>query len=177
MNVDFCLSSQRIRLRALELDRDRSALYEWENDVEAWASSGILNPISYGFIDQFIISSGTSILERQSLALVLEGQAGQALGYIQLFDYEPVSRRVAIGVYIAPLYRRQGYALEAIGLLHGYLRQALNCTMVYASVLEPNVASQALFERLGYKQTARLEQWQWQGDKYHDLIYYQLWLQ
>lgn len=175
--MTFCLSAERIRLRALELDRDRDALYEWENDAEAWASSGALNPISYDFVDRFIIASSASLLERQGLALVIEGQAGESLGYVQLNDYDAVSRRVSIGIYIGPQYRSCGYATESLRLLHTYLSSRLNCAMVYATVLEGNEASLRLFESLGYKQTARLERWQWQGDRYYDLIYYQLWLQ
>lgn len=175
--MDFALSTQRIHLRALDLDRDREALYEWENDVRAWTSSGALNPISYDFVDRFIISSSTSVLERGSLALVIEAQGGQTLGYVQLFDYDAISRRIAVGVYISPLHRGQGYARESVQLLHAYLIQALNCVMIYATVLEDNEASQRLFEALGYKQTARLERWHWQGNKYHDVMYYQLWLQ
>lgn len=173
----FCLSSERLKLRSLELDRDRDALYEWENDAEAWGSSGTLNPISYDFIDRFITISSASIIEKQSLALAIEVKCRSLVGYVQLFDYDAVSRRVAIGIYISPQARGQGYARESIELLHGYLRETLNCTMIYATVLDNNVPSQRLFSSLGYKQTARLERWHWQGDSYHDLMYYQLWLQ
>lgn len=166
-----------MKLRPLELDKDREALYEWENDVQAWTSSGTLNPISYDFVDRFIIASNTSILEKQSLALAIEVLHAGVVGYVQLFDYDAISRRVSVGIYIAPKFRRQGYASECVGLVHSYLKQVLNCVMVYVTVLEGNAASKGLFERLGYQQTARLVRWHWREGSYHDLIYYQLWLQ
>lgn len=172
------LITQRFRLRPLESLRDRTTLYMWENEASVWASSGAFNPISYRFIDQFILESTVDIIEKRQMSLMLEStETADSIGYLQLFDYEPVSRRISLGIYIAVEYRRQGYAAEALGVIHAYLEQRLNCSMIYAAVLSGNHASQRLFEHAGYRHTATLERWHWQDGVYQHLMYYQLWLQ
>lgn len=165
-------------LRSPEIDRDQEFLYRWENDPDTWCSTGGLNPLSSEFIKQYILLSTTSVLQEAGMNLMIEAiDLEQTVGYLQLSDYNPVSRRVSIGIYIAPEYRRKGYASLAIGLVHTYLQQRLNCRMVYASVLSNNTPSLALFEALGYRHVGTLGDWLWYDGLYWDLKYYQLCLQ
>lgn len=171
------LTTERIILRALDAYRDRTTLYVWENDTSSWSSSSTLNPISYKFIDEFILESTTDIIEKHQMSLMIESIAdNSSIGYIQLFDYHPVDSRCAIGIYIAEKVRNRGYASEALSVVHRYLFERLRCTMVYASVLSGNLPSRRLFEHLGYRHTATLERWHWLDGMYQDLMYYQLWL-
>lgn len=171
------LHSDRLFLRAIELDKDKDLLYLWENDARSWASSGALNPISTQFIDQYIIQSTTSILEQSGLSLMMVATDSLApVGYVQLQDYEPISKRIGIGLYVALEYRRRRYASDALELVHEYACRRLGCRMAYASILENNLACLRLFESLGYRHVGTLEGWQWSDGHYYDLKYYQLWL-
>lgn len=165
-----------IHLRALELT-DKEILYAWENDPEAWSSSSTYNPLSSSFIDNYIISSNTSIIDNGQLALIIETTENESVGYIQMFDYNAIERRVALGIYIDKYHRRQGYASRSLQICIDYMQQRLRCEHFYASILESNIASQNLFIKLGFVHTATLPHWQWTGAQYEALYYYQLWIE
>lgn len=170
------LVSDRIRLCALDLDRHLPYLYEWENDSDAWTSSGVINPLSKHFVRTLIVQSATSIVEHGRLSLAIETLDGLPLGHIQLIDYDPLSQRAGVGIYLASQYRRQGYGGEALSLLADYASERLGCTMLHASTTSNNLASRRLFDTLGYTHTATLPRWVRHADQWYDLMYYQLWL-
>lgn len=165
-----------IRLRALEL-QDKALLHSWENDPEAWDSSGTCNPLSSSFIESYIANSSTSLVEQGQLALLIETVDTLPVGYIQILDYNAIERRAALGIYIGKEYRRQGYATHAIRQCIDYLRRRMRCGHFYARILESNTPSQHLFSQLGFVHTATLPHWQWTGEQYEALYYYQLWIE
>lgn len=172
----FC--SDRIRLRAFEVDKDSDTLYRWENDGTSWASSSIYNPLSASYIREYILEATNSILLKGSLSLLIEDKANEEpIGYLQLLGYDAISRRVGLGLYIAPEQRRRGYAAEAVHLAEDYAFRRLGVSMIYADILSTNQACCRLFESLGYQHTATLPKWHWGDGEWHDLNYYQLWSQ
>lgn len=175
MTTTTYLKSQRLRLRAIDTT-DVDYLYIWENDVEAWSSATTLNPLSHDFVATYVTESTTSIVSRGELALMIEEQELQRpIGYLQLLGFDAISRRVGLGLYIAPEYRSRGYALEVMQMAEQYAFGKLGVRMLYADVLASNEPCCRLFERLGYTHTATLPEWYWSDGRYHDLRYYQLW--
>ncbi len=168
------LCSERIHLRALELDSDSSYLHTWENDTTTWDSVGTLNPLSSNALRDYILHSATSIVERGEMTLMIQS-ATRPVGYVQIVDYDPISRRAGVGIYMSAEARNQGYGSEALTLLQEYAWDRLRCRMLFARVLSNNLPSHRLFSRLGYCHTATLPQWHWSDGAYHDLYYYQLW--
>lgn len=169
------LENERLRLRAMEVDIDTDHLYHWENDPDSWNSSGVLNPLSSTFIQEYIVQSSSSIIERGALALMIDSAEHGAVGYVQIMDYTPISKRAEVGIYLASEYRGMGYGREALQLVASYAWRSLGCRMLYARVSSSNMAAQRLFIALGYEHTATLPQWMWSDGQYHDLNYYQLW--
>lgn len=169
------LSTDRLRLRPLELS-DKALLYEWENTDEAQQSSLALNPLSSVMIESFIIRSSVDILEEGRISLLIECKAGEAIGYAQLLDYDSLNRRVALGLYIVPQFRRQGYASETVILLEDYAKRRLRCDMMYVTILAENEPSQKLFEHQGYARIATLPKWHYYDGRFIDLYYYQKWI-
>lgn len=169
------LHNEQIRLRSFELS-DVDTLYSWEQDSTAWASSSTLNPLSRQFIKDYIVDSAQSIITRGELSLLIElKQEARPIGYVQLLAYDSISRRVGLGLYIAPEYRRLGYARGVVRLVEAYAFGRLGVRMIYADILASNDACCRLFEGLGYRHTATLPEWHWADGLYHDLKYYQLW--
>lgn len=174
MSQNENVKTPRIRLRALNLS-DADTLYAWENSPEARDSAGTQHPLSAEFIRSYITESATSLTTKGELALMAElSDTALPIGYLQLLAYEPISRRMSVGLYISPEYRRQGYGRELMMLVQSYAFRRLGLRMLYAKVLASNVPSCALFESLGYSHTATLPNWQWVDGEYHDLRYYQL---
>lgn len=170
------LINERIRLRSMEAEIDTPYLSQWEGDSDAWISSGVLNPIAASAIEAHIIRSSTALVDHGQMDLMIETiLEGKPIGYVQLYDYDPINQRLGLGVYIAPSYRKQRYAYEAMTLLHNYAWRRMNCQMLYAQVIATNIPSRKLFESLGYELTATLRDWYKFNNRYHDLLYYQLW--
>lgn len=169
------LKSERLRLRAIDRT-DADWLYRWENDSEAWLSAGTLNPLSKALIDTYITESTTSIVTRGELSLLIElREDNTPVGYLQFLAYDAISRRVGLGLYIAPEYRSKGYAFEVMRIAEHYAFGRLAVRMMYADILASNEPCCRLFERLGYTHTATLPEWCWSDGRYHDLRYYLLW--
>lgn len=171
------LRSERLYLRSFEVqDSDLEALYRWENDPETWESSSSSNPISSEFLRTYVLESVTSLVTRGDMTLAIAlSDSDELIGYLQFLGYDAISRRVGYGLYIAPEYRRQGYAREVISISEAYAFQTLGVRLLYADILASNVPCCKLFEGLGYTLQASLPQWHWAAGKWHDLNYYMKW--
>lgn len=175
MPLSTPFTSTRIRLRALE-HTDAPLLHQWEHSSEAWQSADMLHPFSMSYIERFVEHSGTALDETGMLCLMIERLSdGQAIGYVQLTDYAPISGRLSLGIYIDSEARLQGFAQEALSLCESYAYKQLRIRMLYAQVLEQNVVACKLFSSLGYQHTATLPQWLWVDGAYHSVRYYQKW--
>lgn len=169
------LQGDLLSLRSFELS-DAETLHRWEHDETAWASSTTLAPLSAEFVREYIIRSVDSIITQRELSLLLQSRDNHTpVGYLQFLAYDPISRRVGLGLFVAPEHRRKGYAKEAVQLAIRYAFGRLGVSMLYADILESNVACCRLFDELGFTHTATLPKWHYAEGEYHNLRYYQLW--
>lgn len=164
-----------LKLRALS-SQDIPLLLDWENCDEALRTNDALNPLSADFIDRYVSSSSRHILEAGSLGLIIEATSIQAsIGHLVFYDYSPIHRRVAVGLFIAENFRRLKAAHEALRQAVAYAFTRLRCEQVYAEVQADNIPPQKLLKSLGFEHTATLPRWSWSGEDYQDLLYFQLW--
>ncbi|MFB6205017.1 MAG: GNAT family N-acetyltransferase [Haloglomus sp.] len=77
--------------------------------------------------------------------------APQPVGYASLFDLQRPAGHAEVSVTIAPEYRRQGYAADALAELVAYGIEELRLTKVRARALAPDEASRALLEHVGFQ--------------------------
>lgn len=164
-----------IHLGPLELDH-APQLQAWENDPENFMDTGALNPLPEDFFQRYILSSNRQITETgsQSLGIFLP-EDKNPIGYINLYNFDPIHRRVALGFYVSQGHRGKGIASQAIQQILTFAWNELRCEQVYAEVLDTNLASQHLLSHLGFEHTATLRGWQWVQTDYHDLLYFQIW--
>ena len=92
----------------------------------------------------------------------LYGQLGEGLGMklvgcIDLYNYDPLNRRCAVGIMVANEYRRQGYALAMLRALE--TQQAASLHTLYADIAAVNTASINLFRKAGYEECGRFKEW------------------
>ena len=114
------------RLRALEIE-DIEAMYGWENDTEVWRVSGSVAPFSRNVLRRLIDEQQFDIYATRQMRLVIEcATSGEAVGAVDLFEFDPHHRRAGVGIIVAPPYRRQGYALDALLTLERYAKEVLN---------------------------------------------------
>ncbi len=89
-------------------------------------------------------------------------------GCIDLYNYDPLNRRCAVGIMVANEYRRQGYALAMLLALE--TQQAASLHTLYADIAASNTASINLFRKAGYEECGRFKEWLLVNDKYIDTI-------
>ena len=90
------------------------------------------------------------------------------VGCIDLYSYDPLNRRCAVGIMVANEYRRQGHALAMLRALG--TQQAASLHTLYADIAAPNTASINLFRKAGYEECGRFKEWLLVNDKYIDNI-------
>lgn len=146
------------RLRALEPE-DLEAMYGWENDTEVWRVSGTVAPFSRHALSRLIDEQRFDIYATRQLRLVIETKEGVKVGAVDLFEFDPQNLRAGVGIIVAPPYRKQGFASDALVTLEGYVRDVLRMHQLWCSVGADNKASLALFDRAGYSECGRRREW------------------
>ncbi|MBR7115123.1 MAG: GNAT family N-acetyltransferase [Alistipes sp.] len=147
------------RLRALEVE-DIEAMYGWENDTEVWRVSGSVAPFSRNVLRRLIDEQQFDIYATRQMRLVIEcATSGEAVGAVDLFEFDPHHRRAGVGIIVAPPYRRRGYALDALLTLERYAKEVLMLHQLWCSAGADNKASLSLFAKAGYAECGRRREW------------------
>ena len=146
------------RLRALEPE-DLDAMYGWENDTDSWRVSGTVAPFSRHVLSRLIDEQQFDIYATRQMRLVIETLDGTAVGAVDMFEFDPQNLRAGVGIIVAPPYRKQGFALDALQTLERYVRDVLRMHQLWCSVGADNEASLALFKKAGYAECGRRKEW------------------
>ena len=168
------LTGKNIILRALE-PMDVEVLYKWENDTRNWKVSNTLTPYSKEVLDQYIANAQLDIYAARQLRLVIQLINGNAVGCIDLFDFEPTHLRAGIGILVAENCEQQkGYASEALELLIRYGFETLYLKQLYCNISADNLASFKLFTKHGFEMIGTKKQWIRSGSSFTDEYFLQL---
>lgn len=153
------LKGQHIYLRALE-PLDLVFLQAIENNEAFWDLSHTQTPFSKYTLENYIENSSQDIYEAKQLRLVISNYQNDALGLIDLFDFDPKNRRAGVGIIIKDRKdRRRGVASESLSLLTKYCFTILELHQLYANISENNMASLNLFEGLGFQKVGLKQDW------------------
>ena len=146
------------RLRALEPE-DLDAMYGWENDTDSWRVSGTVAPFSRHVLSRLIDEQQFDIYATRQMRLVIESPDGSAVGAVDMFEFDPQNLRAGVGIIVAPPYRKQGFALDALQTLERYVRDVLRMHQLWCSIGADNEASLVLFRKAGYTECGRRKEW------------------
>lgn len=80
-------------------------------------------------------------------------------GCVDLYAYDPLNRRAAVGIMVAKEYRRQGYGLAMLHALQQVASETYSLHSLYADIAAPNTASLALFRKAGYTHCGHFKEW------------------
>ena len=164
------LQGPRLQLRAMEPE-DLDFLYQVENAPESWDVANLTAPYSRYTIRQYLAAAQNDLyVDRQLRLMVTLRQGGETVGIVDLTDFAPQHARAELGVVIAPAYRRQGYACEAVGILCRYAFGPLHLHQVTAHVATDNAASLRVFQACGFVECGRLRQWWRTPAGYQDVV-------
>ena len=169
------LKGQNIYLRALELE-DLEFVYAIENDETIWEVSNTQTPYSKFLIRQYLENAHQDIYEAKQLRLAIcKSRTSEAIGLIDLFDFDPKNNRAGVGIVIQNnKNRKQNIGSEALGLLIEYAFCNLNLHQLYANIGTENVASIALFTKFGFEMIGVKKDWTFVNGIYKDEAVFQL---
>ncbi|MEZ4786847.1 MAG: GNAT family protein [Flavobacterium haoranii] len=169
------LKGQNIFLRALEPE-DLEFIYLIENDESIWEVSHTQTPYSKFLIRQYLENAHQDIYEAKQLRLAIcKKDTFQAIGLIDLFDYDPQNSRAGIGILIhTESYKNKGIGTEALDLLIKYSFSNLQLHQLYANISTDNEASLQLFTKFGFQKIGVKKQWNKINNQYKDEILFQL---
>lgn len=169
------LTGNTIYLRALEPD-DLEFIYRLENNEAIWEVSNTQTPYSRFLIRQYLENAHQDIYEAKQLRLAIcKNGSFEAIGLIDLFDFDPVNSRAGVGIIIQDTdERNKGTGTEALGLLISYAFNKLQLHQLYANIDSGNVASVSLFTNFGFQLIGQKKDWIKRSNNYHDEGLYQL---
>jgi diamine N-acetyltransferase len=163
------LENELIRLRALEPE-DLDVFYKWENETTLWSWGCTLAPYSRYELREYILSA-KDIYETKQIRFVVElKQEMKAIGMIDLYDFEPLHKRAAVGILIDASYQKKGLAGEALALLCEYSFTFLKLHQLYAFIPVKNEPGKRLFLRSGFEEKGLLHDWLLTTDDYEDVL-------
>ena len=153
------LKGKYIYLRALEPE-DLDFIHAIENDESVWEVSNTETPYSRYLIKQYLEESHKDIYQVKQLRLVISNFDDEALGMIDVFDFDFKNKRAGIGILIRNSEdRNNGFGSEALQLLTNYCFTHLNLHQLYCNISEENDASIKLFTNQGFKQIGLKKDW------------------
>lgn len=167
------LKGTTISLRALDKD-DLDFLYQIENDTEVWEVSGTITPYSRGVLKLYLENAHRDIYEVKQLRLAICNKKNEAIGLIDLYDFDPKNKRAGLGVIVADKKNRnKGVGAEAISLLCHYAFSTLGLHQIYANILEENKTSIGLFEKMGFQKVGVKKDWVFSNNSFKNELLFQ----
>ena len=161
-----------VTLRALEPE-DLDFLFDTENDTELWKYSNRFHPYSKRLLNSYIANANKDIFETRQIKLAITDKQGRAIGFMDLFNFEPLHHRAAIGLVIRPANRGRGYASAALELIEAYAKERLQLHQLYANIAKENQHSIQLFESQKFLLVGKKKDWNFYEGQFHDELIYQ----
>jgi len=93
------MKSAPIFLRALE-PSDIEILFELENDSDYWKYANRTEPFSKALLENYIAQQSQDIFEAKQKRFVIVESTKEVLGFVDLYDFEPLHRRAGVGILI-----------------------------------------------------------------------------
>jgi diamine N-acetyltransferase len=169
------LQGNTIFLRALEPE-DLAFIYHIENDETIWEVSNTQTPYSKFLITQYLENAHQDIYEAKQLRLAIcKNESLEAIGLIDLFDFDPKNKRAGVGIIIQNnVDRNNGFGKEALGLMINYAFHQLQLHQLYANIGTENLPSLSLFTTFGFEKIGVKKDWNFTNNSFHNEILLQL---
>jgi ribosomal-protein-alanine N-acetyltransferase len=104
--------------------------------------------------------------------IALKGKSN-IIGTIGFNNYAP-KHRANIGYDLQSSYWNRGYMTEALHAVIGFGFNELDINRIEAEVMQGNVMSENLLEKLNFKREGILRQWMLWNEQYYDMTMYSL---
>lgn len=167
------LKGKTITLRPLE-PTDLAFLYQVENNESFWRVSNTQKPYSKFLLNQYLDNASQDIYTAKQLRLlIVENETEQAVGLIDIFDFEPKHKRAGLGILVIEESQNKGFAKQAIQMMLNYSTAHLDLHQLHANISSSNERSIALFEKLGFELAGIKKDWNFSQGSFTDEHLYQ----
>ena len=164
----------RVRLRPVEPD-DWAVFHAWGQDDHAARLSYVVTfPRSRAASRAWAERLATEEPTGDVFRWVIVADGDQVVGTINTHDCDRRAGAFSYGMAVAPDWRRQGFAAEAIRLVLRYFFAELGYQKVTIQVYEFNTASRRLHERLGFVREGTLRRMVYTGGRHWDVLVFGL---
>jgi diamine N-acetyltransferase len=169
------LKGTNIYLRALEPE-DLEFVYAIENNELVWEVSNTETPYSRFLIRQYLENAHQDIYEAKQLRLAIcLNNSQEAIGLIDLFDFDPKNNRAGVGILINDAQNRnKGIGSESLALIINYSFEQLQLHQLYANIGTDNEISIQLFTKFGFQKIGIKKDWIKVNNRYKDELLFQL---
>ena len=96
------------------------------------------------------------------------------VGAIDLYNRDVLNQRAEVGIVVDEDNRHKGYATEMLRQLILLVGEMKSLHQIYADIVTSNLVSQRLFSKAGLLSAGTLHEWIFDGEKYYDVVRYQL---
>lgn len=110
----------------------------------------------------------------ESLSGAQASRLPQTIGCVELYNYDPVNRRAAVGIVVSNEYRHQGYGYSILQALTEFCKTNTSLHQIYADIAAVNETSIHIFQKAGYSCCATMHDWVIRADRFVDTLRFQL---
>ena len=130
---------------------DLDVVLEWENNPLTWEVSDTKKPFTNEEVETFVNQKQDIYLYQQLRLMVCLNNGEQAIGCVDLFDFDENLRTAGVGILIAKEnHRGKGFAKEALSLLAVCVKEEFHLKQLFCNIEPLNLVSIRLFEGCGY---------------------------
>lgn len=115
-----------------------------------------------------------AFVETHSPAISDTDTGSVPVGCVELYNYDPINRRAAVGLVVSNEYRHHGYGTAIIQALTSFCIHNTGLHQIYADITATNQPSIRIFQKNGYRLCATMHDWVVRGDGYVDTLRFQL---
>lgn len=101
----------------------------------------------------------------------------EIVGCVELYNYDPVNRRAAVGIVVSNEYRHRGFGSAMVETLTQFCKESTSLHQIYADIAAVNEPSIHIFQKAGYQHCATMHDWVIRADKFVDTLRFQLIIQ
>lgn len=160
---------KKVYLRALEIE-DYKTTIKWRNDDEIWEMvTGPKYFVSSEYEKNWMIKAINNPNELRVGICLKENNL--LIGLAAMINIDMVNRSGAFSIMIGEKkYWGAGYATDAIKLLTDYCFNERSMNRIWGVILESNMGSQKVAEKVGYKKEGILRASVYKKGKFHNQV-------
>ena len=96
------------------------------------------------------------------------------IGCVELYNYDPINRRAAVGIVVSNEYRHRGHGLAMLQALTQFCKENTSLHQLYADIAATNQPSIHIFQKAGYLHCGTMHDWVLRANKFIDTLRFQL---